>query len=335
MATVHPRVSVIMAAYNAEAFLGEAIEGVLAQGFTGWELIVANDGSTDRSSQIARACQDERIRVYDFPNRGQTVARCQAISMANADLLAICDADDVWEPEKLQRQLNVLDAHPEVGVVGSARVKVITEEGEEIGTESCPVSDEALREALYEGQSNFVHSAVVVRRDVYDKVGGYRAMFRYSEDYDLMLRLAEVTQLFNVPGPALLRRRLSGGGIGRAHKAVQRAYAFAALKMALLRRRGELVSDERIIDEMLAASRRQEGESGGAAEQVDPDLRYAKVAIVCGRPWRAVRFLRRSLRRRFRPTLVLLAAVLLVTPGPLLRWVCTRVTGARPAFTEE
>lgn len=107
-----PRVSVIMPAYNAEAFVEEAVNSLLAQTYPDWELVVVDDGSTDRTPQILQdfAAKDKRIRPIRMPrNSGQSEAQNQAIRAARGRYLAFLDSDDIWFPHKLERQLAVIE----------------------------------------------------------------------------------------------------------------------------------------------------------------------------------------------------------------------------------
>jgi len=123
MPDLPPRVSVVMPVYNAERFLGEAVESVLRQTYGSWELLLIDDGSTDGSRALAEryaAEHPERIRFLHHPgdgNRGASATRNLGIAHARGEYLALLDADDVWMPEKLERQVPLLDAHPEVGVL--------------------------------------------------------------------------------------------------------------------------------------------------------------------------------------------------------------------------
>lgn len=121
MSAAHPCVSVIIIAYNGEAFLSQAIDSVLAQTFQDFELLVVDDGSTDRTRQIADAYRmTRRVRVLSHPdggNRGMSAARNLGLSQARGEFIAFLDADDVWAPEKLEQQVVILRAEPEVGLV--------------------------------------------------------------------------------------------------------------------------------------------------------------------------------------------------------------------------
>jgi len=120
------KVSVVLSFLNAERFLEQAIESVLRQTFTRWELLLVNDGSTDRSTKIAQEYAEKHTGVVRFlehhmhRNRGLPASRNVGIRNANGDYIALLDADDLWLPNKLDRQVEILDSHSEVALVYGA-----------------------------------------------------------------------------------------------------------------------------------------------------------------------------------------------------------------------
>ena len=116
-----PLVSVIIPVYNTERYLAESIESILAQTFTDFELIIVDDGSSDRSPEIIREFErrDERIRVTRFAqNAGEWKARTAGLAAARGEYIAWQDSDDISLPERLERQARFLQANPEIGAVG-------------------------------------------------------------------------------------------------------------------------------------------------------------------------------------------------------------------------
>jgi hypothetical protein len=200
-----PRVSVALTAYNAQKFLAETIESVLAQDFAEFEFLLLDDGSTDRTAEIANsyAARDTRIRVISRENRGMPASLNQLFAEAHAPLVARLDADDVCEPTRFSQQVAFLDEHPDHGIVGS-QASAIDEAGKRVPRLDAPVpcahEDIVAALPLY---SPFYHPAVMVRRDLVIAAGGYRDCFRDTEDYDLWLRLSERTRMANLPEPLL------------------------------------------------------------------------------------------------------------------------------------
>jgi len=189
MAQEKPLISVIMAAYNVERFIGAAIESVLAQTYSNWELIVANDASPDKVREIVEgyAKRDGRIRLINLEkNSGQAIARNRAVEKASGEYLAILDADDLALPNRFETQLAYFKAHPEVAILGSAAI-IIDEHGKKLSTKIKTLTNEEIRFSLLL-QSQFIHSSVMMKKSAFDELGGYRHEFVYAEDYDLWSR---------------------------------------------------------------------------------------------------------------------------------------------------
>jgi glycosyltransferase involved in cell wall biosynthesis len=189
--TQAPAVSVIMPAYNVAPYIGEAIESVLAQTFTDFELLVVDDGSTDDTAAIAKrfADGDSRIRLLRQDNRGLAAARNTALRHARAGALALLDSDDLWMPRFLEAQLAMLDARPDVDIVtGNARTLGSHEDGFPARPWPDPRPWPDLWTILGDELSVFIMS--VLRRRVYDTIGGFDEMLRTNEDFDFWLRAA-------------------------------------------------------------------------------------------------------------------------------------------------
>ena len=197
-----------MAVHDGGPWVAEAIRSVLAQTFRDLELIVVDDGSTDATAGILAGIADARLRVERRPHEGLTRALNHALFVARAPIVARLDADDVAQPERLARQIAFLDAHADVGVLGSA-ARELNGDGREVRVVRHPEDDAALRRALIR-RNPMVHSTVTMRRSVLERVGGYDARFAVAQDYDLWLRLATVTRLANLPDTLVVRRLLPG-----------------------------------------------------------------------------------------------------------------------------
>lgn len=186
-----PRVSVIIIFLNGEAFIEEAIESVLDQGFRSFELILVDDGSTDRSSAIARSyasAEPDRIRYTehrDHANLGMSASRNAGIAIARGELIAFLDADDVWSPDKLQDQVSIFDAHPRVGLVAGATLYWNSwNGGEDYAVQVGNIQNHILEPptatlSLYPlGKAPApCPSSFIARRSVIDRVGGFEASY--------------------------------------------------------------------------------------------------------------------------------------------------------------
>lgn len=204
-------ISVLMTVYNGERWLAEAIESVLNQTFTDFEFLIANDGSTDGSLEIAEryARQDSRIRVVSHPNWGISRALNHALQLVKTDWVARFDADDVMEPNRLERQLEFMKRHPDLAV-GSCWARYIDHQGRVVGEyKNDLTTPEILRQRLADNQVIYVvHSGAIIRRDIVQEVGGYRTSFDLSEDTDLWNRIAEHGHLVLVQPEFLLTVRV-------------------------------------------------------------------------------------------------------------------------------
>jgi hypothetical protein len=203
-----PAISVIMSAYNAEEFIGAAIESVLSQTFRDFEFLIVNDGSKDATKQIVEryAARDSRIRLIDRENRGLIFSLNQLIQEARGELLARMDADDVSHPERLARQAAFMAAGPACGVVGSWAHRMGGDSAVWPGyVYKYPITPAEVRAAI--GYACvMMHPTVMYRRDTVRSVGGYHPGFHYAEDFDLWLRMVDFTELHNIPEPLLTYR---------------------------------------------------------------------------------------------------------------------------------
>ncbi|WP_162301925.1 glycosyltransferase family 2 protein [Croceibacterium ferulae] len=188
-----PAVSIICIYLNGERFLGEAIDSVLAQDRGDWELLLVDDGSTDRSAALARfyAADDRRIRCLAHPgggNRGMSAARNLGLAHAQAPWIAFIDADDRWRPGKLEAQLAIVEAEPRIALLAGTvnywgswegRADVLTPTGHR---HDCLVPPPEAALALYPlGAAGApCPSDVLVRRDALAEVGGFEDQFTGS-----------------------------------------------------------------------------------------------------------------------------------------------------------
>jgi glycosyltransferase involved in cell wall biosynthesis len=200
-----PRVSVVLIFLNEERFLEEAVHSVCAQTLADWELILVDDGSTDRSTDIARnfAAQDERIRYVDHPrheNRGMAASRNFGVSHSSSRYLAFIDGDDVWVPSKLAEQTTLLDSMPEVAMINGAILYWSSwppgSSEQDYPKLTGGFADQRLdppRAALeiYPlGPADGAGVDLLVRRNVFDEVGGFEERFRgMYEDQSFLIKV--------------------------------------------------------------------------------------------------------------------------------------------------
>ena len=213
----NPAISVILPVYNAEAYVREAVESILAQSFTDFELIAINDGSTDDSGAILRklAARDTRIVLVERSNDGLVSALNKGLEIARADLIARMDADDMSMPERFALQHARMVQEPELVVLGSF-IRVMDKAGNIICLGEYPLTPKETARFLEQG-CPVAHPAVMMRRGAVLKIGGYRKAFWPAEDYDLWLRMSDLGYaIANLPQP-LLNYRWHGANVSEVH----------------------------------------------------------------------------------------------------------------------
>jgi glycosyltransferase involved in cell wall biosynthesis len=233
-----PAISVLMPVRNGERFLAEAVESILSQTFADLELVVVDDGSTDSTPRILEriAAADPRVVVSRRePGRNLSQVLNLAAELARAPLLARLDADDVALPDRLRRQTEFLAANPEVALLGGQAL-LIDEDGREFGKAEYPLHDDELQAALPKGNP-FVHSAVAMRREAFEAVGGYRVNFDHAEDFDLWLRIAAGRRIANLPD-VLAKYRIHGSQQSLRKQEEQAIFSAAARASARARAAG-------------------------------------------------------------------------------------------------
>jgi glycosyltransferase involved in cell wall biosynthesis len=199
-----PKVSVTICSYNCGMYIREALESILGQTFRDFELIVVNDGSTDNTREILESYSDPRMTVIHQENIGIPKSRNRAIDIARGEYIAIQDADDISLPERLEKEVAFLDAHPHYAAVGSAFYKLY-ENGQKSPLIRFLTDDDDIRKGLRR-RNWFLHSSVMMRKEAFRAVGGYDEQFKYALDYDLFLRLSMRYKLANLEDPLCLWR---------------------------------------------------------------------------------------------------------------------------------
>jgi glycosyltransferase involved in cell wall biosynthesis len=224
-------VSVVIAAYNAERYIGEAIDSILAQTFPDFELLLVDDGSTDATAAIGQeaAKRDARVVVISQEHLGIPRSRNKGIALSRGEFMAVHDADDVSVPERFARQVDFLDKHPDVAVVGSV-AEGIDADGSFMRIIQVPLDHESIRRGV-PNTLRFIHGSLLIRRAAVEAVGGYRPEFPVSSDYDLYLRLSERFGVANLPEP-LYRYRRAETRISMNRRTLQHYYHQVVLEMA-------------------------------------------------------------------------------------------------------
>ncbi len=209
-------ISVIMPVYNSSEFLAEAIESVLHQTYTNWELVIVDDGSQDSSYAIAQEYQhaDKRIVLHQQENSGPSSARNTAVTMAKGELIAMLDPDDVMLPTRLQEQIDFLRKHSDVSVV-SCLCNYVDRNNRVLGTNYTDIlTVEDCKKYVNENKIVFcLHSGATLYREAFLKVGSYKEDVFYTQDLDLWNRLVEAGYYLVVIPKILVNYRIHGSSV--------------------------------------------------------------------------------------------------------------------------
>lgn len=191
-----PKVSVIMPVYNGEKYIEQAIDSVLSQSFRDFELIVVDDGSTDRSAEIVGSYRDTRVRYVTNPcNLGLAAARNRGIEVSNGEYLAWLDCDDISLPNRLLKQVALLDEYPNIGLCGTW-VRTLGLESEQVW--QYPTNPSFVRSRML-FDDPLATSAAMVRRDCLSAEDlRFDARFPLAEDYDLWERVSRTNGVCNI-----------------------------------------------------------------------------------------------------------------------------------------
>lgn len=208
-----PLVSVIIPAYKVASFIGETLDSVLAQTFTNYEIILINDGSPDTAEL------EEQLESYTHlityirqPNQGAGAARNAGLRVARGEFVAFLDGDDIWLPEFLEAQLELIGRGGDLVYADAANFHGSTLE-ETTSMEINPSNGEVTAESLITARCNVITSSVVARRQLILDTGLFDESFPNSQDFDLWLRLAKRGARINYQKKVLVHRRLYDGSL--------------------------------------------------------------------------------------------------------------------------
>lgn len=195
----NPKISVLMPVYNAENYLGLAIQSILDQTFKDFEFIIVDDYSTDKSWKVIKkyAKADKRIialRNKDHLRTTKTLNR--GLGIVKGKYIARMDADDWSYPDRLQKQFDFMESYPKVGVSGGA-IEVCNRNLKVLNVRRYPLSDASARKIIFR-YSPFAHPATIWRETLLDKVGGYNEDIPLSQDYELYFRIGRICKFANI-----------------------------------------------------------------------------------------------------------------------------------------
>ena len=190
-------VSAVMPSFNTAAYLPQAIDSILSQTFSDWELLIVDDGSTDDTHSILSRFTDPRITVHKCPvNRGRSAARNTALAQAKGRYIAICDSDDVFAPTRFAQQVSFLDTHPDVAVV-SGYIRAFS--SSTTALMQFPVDQASIRRRFERGKMGVAHGASMVRVECFERLGGYCEDLSFAEDFELFRRFSRQYSFHTLP----------------------------------------------------------------------------------------------------------------------------------------
>lgn len=217
-----PLVSVVLGVYNSEASIGRTLESILSERSIDLEVIVVNDGSTDETLGVLHKYKsvDERVRLIDQSNQGLTKSLINGCSLARGKYIARIDADDINLPGRIPLQLGLIESDPNFSFV-SCWARAVGPGGEPLYEICRPIdTSEATNQLKSFRMGPPHHGTVLMKKKLYDKVGGYRQQFYFAQDSDLWLRLIEVGTTSYVP-QFLYEFRITAGSISSRYRHCQ------------------------------------------------------------------------------------------------------------------
>ena len=219
----NPEITVLMSVYNGEKYLHEAINSILNQTFEDYEFLIINDGSNDNTEEILQSYDDQRIRIVNNgKNIGLTKSLNKGLKIARGQYVARMDADDVSYPERLEMQYKHVNNDKNLAICASYHEE-IDETGNLIETIKPNLEPEQLYYFLT-FSNRFLHSSVLMRKDIISKVGGYDESIKRTQDYDLWYRVSRVAKI-NVIDKVLVKHRVHKESISLTYRDSQRHFA--------------------------------------------------------------------------------------------------------------
>jgi glycosyltransferase involved in cell wall biosynthesis len=240
-----PKISVLMPVYNSAKYLAAAIESILNQTFSNFELILIDDGSSDESLSILNKYLelDSRCKVHSRPNKGIIATRNELVSYARADILAWMDSDDISFPDRLEKQYKFLKDHKNCMALGTEAL-LIDNQGDYMYPLFVSKSHEEIDNLNLSGQGSFIcNPSVMFRKSAFLAVGGIHYEYSHAEDIDFYLRIAEIGRIEILP-ETLLYYRQHFSSVGYQHRESQINSAYKAINDARLRRNLPLLTED-------------------------------------------------------------------------------------------
>ena len=289
-----PTVSVVLTNYNGSRFVAAAMDSVLAQTYTDWEMILVDDGSTDGSLEILRAyaARDGRIRLLVNERNSQvSFSHNEANRVARGRYIAALDNDDAWTPDKLEKQVAYMDAHPEVGVCFTL-VRLMDENGAPL--EDASVSD--IFRAPNRSRARWIHDLLVegnclandsslIRREIMEAIGENDLCLVQLHDYDMWVKIPRIAEMYVMQEPLMIYRKVTEGSTSITTK-TERNTRRSFFEFAWIVAHTVEELEEGLFREAFGASLRRPDLTGEAATRCEKAILMMGEDLVTNvRPW--------------------------------------------------
>ena len=208
-----PLVSVMMPTFNVEGYVSQAIESVFNQTYSNWELIIVDDGSTDKTPSILAeyAEKDPRVKVHYKSHGGRGKARNSCLEYSQGEYIAVCDSDDISLPERFEKQVKFLEMNPKIGAVGA---QLCSFAGEPVFDKEklvyWPTDTNKVSHALRKGKMRVSNCAAMIKMSLFKEYGNYNEQLNRAQDYEFFRRVAlQGTHLTNLTDVLVFYRQNS------------------------------------------------------------------------------------------------------------------------------
>lgn len=213
-----------MSVYNGEKFISDSINSILNQTYTNFEFLIVNDGSTDKSEKLIKSFSDSRIKYFSKPNTGLTKSLNFGLKKAKGEYIARIDCDDYSMPNRLELQLKKIEKNKDLGLVAS-RALVIENK---IKKKTPFYSDRKIKEII-KIKNPFVHSSVLISKDLFQKINFYNETFNVTQDYDAWMRISKIAKL-SMLDDVLVERHILENSISKKKFIIQAINSFRVRK---------------------------------------------------------------------------------------------------------
>ena len=291
-----PRISVIIPLYNKEQEIEGTLRSVLAQTIEPLEIIIINDGSTDRSAEIVREVNSPLVRLITQSNKGECAARNHAFEISQGDYVALLDADDQWQPNFLEEISSMIEEFPGCGVYATA-FNIVSHEG--IFPAKCPskrgVVDNFFRDSAH--QFIAIPSASCIPRRVFDEVGGFPEGMKIAGDLYMWIKIARKFKVCFSPERAVNYSRVASNRSASSYTPENTPYSFEELyDPKAPEEQNEFVARAALGKALIICTK-------GGTEEAARAVEFFAYTKVYRRTWRKVRLLNRF-PAKWRPTLM-------------------------------